>query len=97
ATRRGAGADGETVEQEIYDMIMAGRFLARPRLIWPTIFDDDEWRAFRGPTLFRGGENEKIYSPKAVVARLKRLAPTIRTEIIPGAGHDLTMVAAGLV
>jgi pimeloyl-ACP methyl ester carboxylesterase len=96
-TLRSAGADGEAIEQEIYDMIMAGRFLARPRLIWPTVFDDDEWRAFRVPTLFLVGENEKIYSPKAVVARLKRLAPTIRTEIIPGAGHDLTMVAAGLV
>jgi pimeloyl-ACP methyl ester carboxylesterase len=96
-TLRSAGADREAVEQEIYDLVMCGRFLARPRLIWPTVFDDEEWRAFRVPTLFLVGENEKIYSPKAVVARLNRLAPAIRTEIIPGAGHDLTMVTAGLV
>jgi pimeloyl-ACP methyl ester carboxylesterase len=96
-TVRSAGADREAVEQEIYDMVMTGRFLARPRMIWPKVFDDEEWRAFNVPALFLVGENEKIYSAKAAVRRLNRVAPAIRTEIIPGAGHDLTMVTADLV
>ena len=41
--------------------------------------------------------NEKIYSAKAAVRRLNRVAPQVKTEIIPGAGHDLTIVQADLV
>jgi pimeloyl-ACP methyl ester carboxylesterase len=96
-TLRSAGADHESVERYLCEMVMSGRFLARPRMIWPKVFDNEEWRAFRVPALFLVGENEKIYSPKRAVARLNRVAPAVRTEIIPGAGHDLTMVTAGLV
>jgi pimeloyl-ACP methyl ester carboxylesterase len=31
------------------------------------------------------------------VRRLKRVAPQVKAEIIPGCGHDLTMVQADLV
>ena len=43
------------------------------------------------------GENEKLYPAKNAVERLNIVAPQIQTEIIPGAGHDLTIVQAGLV
>jgi pimeloyl-ACP methyl ester carboxylesterase len=85
------------VEREIAEQLSAGRFFDLPRLIWPTVFGDDEWRRFTVPGLFMVGENEKIYSPRAAVKRLNRVAPQIGTEIIPGAGHDLTMVQADLV
>ena len=49
------------------------------------------------PCLFLVGENEKIYSAESAVARLKRVAPQVKAEIITGAGHDLTMVQADLV
>jgi pimeloyl-ACP methyl ester carboxylesterase len=42
-------------------------------------------------------ENEKLYPAKQAVERLNTIAPQIRTEIIPGAGHDLTLVQAALV
>jgi pimeloyl-ACP methyl ester carboxylesterase len=94
---RSAGPNREAVEQDIFEMVMSGRFFAKPRMMWPTVFDDEEWRTFAVPALFLVGENEKIYSPSKVVRRLQRVAPLVRTEIIPGAGHDLTMVKADLV
>jgi len=94
---RSAGPNRETVEQDIFEMVMSGRFFAKPRMMWPTVFSDDEWRAFAVPALFLVGENEKIYSPRKVIRRLQRVALLVRTEIIPGAGHDLTLVKADLV
>ena len=40
---------------------------------------------------------EKIYSAREAVKRLNTVAPKIETMIIPGAGHDLTLVQAELV
>ena len=37
------------------------------------------------------------YSAEKAVRRLNTFAPQIKTEIIPGAGHDLTLVQAELV
>lgn len=85
------------VEQDLAEIVTAGRFFVLPRLIWPTVLGDEEWRRFKVPGLFLVGENEKIYSAKAAVRRLNRVAPQIKTEIIPGAGHDLTLIRAGLV
>jgi pimeloyl-ACP methyl ester carboxylesterase len=85
------------VEQDIAEMVSAGRFFVLPRMVWPTVLDDEAWREFKVPCLFLVGENEKIYSAKAAVRRLNRVAPRIRTEIIPGVGHDLTLIRAGLV
>jgi hypothetical protein len=36
------------------------------------------------------GENEKSYAAADAVARLARVAPQIKTEVIANAGHDLT-------
>jgi pimeloyl-ACP methyl ester carboxylesterase len=58
---------------------------------------DDEWRSLRVPVLFLVGEHEKIYSPEKAVQRLRRTAPQVRAEIVPGAGHDLTVAQADLV
>jgi pimeloyl-ACP methyl ester carboxylesterase len=85
------------VERGIAEMLTTGRHFVLPRMIWPTVLDDEAWQRFSVPCLFLVGENEKIYSAKAAVRRLNRVAPQIKTEIIPGAGHDLTFVQADLV
>jgi pimeloyl-ACP methyl ester carboxylesterase len=85
------------VEREVAAMVQAGRFFALPRMVWPTVLDDEAWRRWSVPALFVVGENEKIYSARAAVRRLQRVAPQIRTRIIPGAGHDLTFVKPDLV
>jgi len=63
----------------------------------PPVLTDTEWGSLRTPTLFVAGENEVIYSAKKAVRRLKRVAPQVTTEIIPGAGHDLTFVQTAMV
>lgn len=85
------------VEEIVADLELANRLFALPRPPWPTVIDDKGWQGFRVPCLFLVGENEKIYSAQAAVWRLKRVAPQVKAEIIPGAGHDLTIVQAELV
>jgi len=67
------------------------------RVITPPVLQDDELRGLRIPTLFMVGENEKIYAARKAVLRLQRVAPQITAEIIPGAGHDFTIVQADIV
>jgi len=85
------------VNEAIADVELAVRLFDLPRPVWPTVIDDKGWQGFRVPCLFLVGEHEKIYSAQAAVRRLDRVAPRVRSEIIHGAGHDLTMVQADLV
>jgi len=64
---------------------------------WPRVLADRQWQELRMPCLFVVGANEKIYSARAAVRRLGRVAPRVKTEIIAGAGHDLTLVQPELV
>jgi hypothetical protein len=45
----------------------------------------------------KGEPYGKIYSAHSAVKRLKTVAPQIKTEIIPNAGHDLLWVQTDLV
>lgn len=65
--------------------------------ITPSVLTDNELKSIMVPTLFLVGENEKIYPARKAVERLNNLAPQIQTDIIPDAGHDLTIVQAELV
>jgi pimeloyl-ACP methyl ester carboxylesterase len=58
-------------------------------MVEPQVLDDDDLRAIAVPTLFAVGENEKLYPPAEALDRLAAVAPGIRTELIPAAGHDL--------
>lgn len=85
------------VERDVAELLKAGRFFDLPRPPWPTVLDDDAWRRWSVPCLFLVGENEKIYSPAAALKRLRRVAPQVEAEVVPGAGHDLAMVQPDLV
>jgi pimeloyl-ACP methyl ester carboxylesterase len=85
------------VEQDVAEILKSGRLFRLPPLVWPTVLDDAAWSRWSVPALFLVGEHEKIYSPRAALRRLARVAPGIRAEIVPGAGHDLTFVKPGLV
>jgi len=54
---------------------------------------------FRGArhTLYLVGENENLYSAQKAVQRLNQVAPQIKIETIPNAGHDLTFLQAEMV
>jgi pimeloyl-ACP methyl ester carboxylesterase len=94
---RGSDASRALFEETVADLQRVWRLFYLPRPPWSTVIDDKAWQGFRVPCLFLVGENEKIYSAEAAVRRLKRVAPQVKAEIIPGAGHDLTIVQADLV
>ncbi len=94
---QGGDACRARLEETITDLQMAWRHFALPAPDWPTTLDARRWQRFAVPCLFLVGDNEKIYPAKAAVARLHRVAPQVKTEIIPGAGHDLILVQPALV
>lgn len=57
-----------------------------------TALNDEDLQRLKVPTLFLVGENEVLYSAQKAIRRLSRVAPQIRTEVIPHAGHDLLLV-----
>jgi len=65
--------------------------------VYPTVLSDEELRRISIPTLFLVGEHEVIYSAPEAIGRLNSVAPQIKTELIPNAGHDLTIVQTALV
>ena len=92
---------GESGQQEV-EFITENAYLGlrcfKPKmLVNPTVLTDKELQDFKVPTLFLIGENEKIYSSEDAVLRLKNMAPHIKVQVIPNAGHDLTIVQAELV
>ena len=66
-------------------------------LVSPTVLTDNEWQNLKMSTLYIVGENEKIYSARQALSRLNRVAPHIKTKLIPAAGHDLIVVQAEMV
>jgi len=85
------------VAQAMEDAQTTVRVFALPPPPWPKVLTDEAWRTLRVPCLFLVGENEKIYSAEAAARRLGRIAPQVKAEIVPGAGHDLTIVHPDLV
>ncbi len=89
---RGDDACRERLEGALAEVRAGAYLFALPRPPWPAALTGEEWRNFRVPALFLVGEHEKIYSAEAAVRRLNRVAPQVKTEILRGAGHDLTIV-----
>ncbi|MGC4051979.1 MAG: alpha/beta hydrolase [Paludibaculum sp.] len=63
----------------------------------PPVVKDEQWQELRVPTLFLVGEHETIYPAEKAVRRMRRVAPRMTSEVIPGAGHDLHVAQPDLV
>lgn len=88
----------QTLLKEAVDDAMMGLKCFKFRMpVTPTVLEDDDLQSLKVSTLFLVGEHEKLYSAQKAVKRLNTVAPKIETEIIPNAGHDLTIVQAELV
>ena len=85
------------VEEFVDDMLMGWRCFKPRARVDITVLEDKELQSLKVPILFLVGEHEKIYSAQKAVQRLTTVAPQIKTEIIPQAGHDLTFVQADMV
>ncbi len=89
---------GQALIKDMLDGITVAARCFKPKpMIRMTVLTDEEWASLGIPALFLVGENEKIYSPLKAVGRLNSVAPGIKTEVIPNAGHDLIFVQADLV
>ena len=62
-----------------------------------TVLSDQALRDLKVPSLYLVGENEKVYPARKALERLNRVAPQIKTGLIPQTGHDLWIVQAELV
>ena len=78
------------------DLIVTALLSNRPvptGLTPPTVLSDDTLRQIAVPTTVLIGDREVIYrgGPHAALARAQRLIPDVRTHLIPGANHMLTV------
>ena len=85
------------LEEEVDAIVVRMRCFKTIRLIRPTVLDDADLMNINVPTLYLVGEHEKIYSAGKAIQRLHKMAPQIKTEVIPDAGHDLTFVQPEMV
>jgi pimeloyl-ACP methyl ester carboxylesterase len=85
------------VEEWIDNMYLGYRCFKMKSPFNPPTFTDQELQSINVPALYLVGENEKLYSARKAIQRLNRAAPQIQTEVIPNAGHDLTIVQTEIV
>ncbi len=85
------------IDEWLEEMLIGSKCFKFKLFPTPTVLKDDELKSIKVPTLFLVGENDKIYSPEKVVKRLNSLAPNVKPEILPNAGHDLTVAQAEMV
>lgn len=88
----------QKLAEELVDEILMGLRCFKPKApVGITVLEDKDLQSLKVPTLYLVGEHEKIYSAPEAVKRLNVVAPQIKAEIIPRAGHNLTVVQAELV
>jgi pimeloyl-ACP methyl ester carboxylesterase len=87
----------EMIDEWANEAYVAARSFKLKPLVNPTVLSNSDLLHITVPALFLVGENEKIYSATEAVERLKTVVPNIETEIMPDAGHDLTLAQADLV
>jgi pimeloyl-ACP methyl ester carboxylesterase len=93
-----SGASGRAwVDEAVADWALAERCFARLPAVPATVLSDQALRDLKVPSLYLVGENEKVYPARKALERLNRVAPQIKTGLIPQAGHDLWIVQAQLV
>jgi pimeloyl-ACP methyl ester carboxylesterase len=56
---------------------------------YPRMLTEAELAGIQVPVLYIRGENDRLASVNAAVARMNEMAPQIETAVISGAGHDL--------
>ena len=96
-TQKKDEASIKLVEDLVEDAFIGLRCFKFRMPVAPTVMSDKELQSIKVPALFLVGENEVIYPAQKAVQRLKNVAPSIKAEIIPNAGHDLTIVQAKIV
>ncbi|MFH1313896.1 MAG: alpha/beta hydrolase [Candidatus Eisenbacteria bacterium] len=95
--KRGDELSKRMLENWMNDALMAMKCFTFRMPITPTVLTDEELRNLEVPVLFLVGENEVVYPADEAVHRLKTVAPSIVTEVIQDASHDLTISQTRIV
>jgi pimeloyl-ACP methyl ester carboxylesterase len=61
------------------------------------VLSDSELQNFKVPVLYIAGEDERACSTQRAIERLSKVAPAIKTFVVPKSGHDACWVQADLV
>jgi pimeloyl-ACP methyl ester carboxylesterase len=85
------------IDQMVEELVLAKQCFKQRGFVPPTVLKDGDWEKMKVPVLFLVGENEVLYSPQEAVKRLKKVAPGVKTVIIPDSSHDITHSQADLV
>jgi pimeloyl-ACP methyl ester carboxylesterase len=96
-TARKDEASRRFVDDTFRDMQLAGKSFTPKAVVTPSVVKDSELTDLQIPALFLMGENEKTFPHEKAILRLNRIAPHLKTEVIPNAGHDLSFVQPDLV
>lgn len=85
------GAPESTLASPLFEQMNIGIQTVRMRASFPPVFRDEELRRIQTPLLLMFGEAEIMYDISKALARAKRLIANLETEIIPKAGHLLSI------
>jgi pimeloyl-ACP methyl ester carboxylesterase len=90
--------EGRRIAEELIEdtQRMTRCYAPRP-IVPPTRMSDAELRRIRVPSLLLVGANETVLSASRAMRRVHAVAPQIRAEIVPGAGHDLPLAQRELM
>jgi pimeloyl-ACP methyl ester carboxylesterase len=91
------GSATDAAGRKLFDSVVDEAYLGMPSFdlrqgAIPRVLSDEQLASIQPPVLFMVGEDETLYPARDAIARLARVAPQVRTELIQGAGHDLTWV-----
>ncbi|HSL47629.1 MAG TPA: alpha/beta hydrolase [Candidatus Deferrimicrobiaceae bacterium] len=65
--------------------------------IFPTVFPDQDLRRIAAPTLLLVAAHEVMYNPGRALERARLLVPDLEAEVVPDAGHFVSMEQAEIV
>ena len=92
------GKEGREIVDERVDYVQIAYSSFKFKMpVNPTVLSDSELQNIRVPLLYLVGANETMYSADSAIARLRKVAPIIETELISGTGHDLMFTHTEIV
>jgi pimeloyl-ACP methyl ester carboxylesterase len=86
------GPSREAIDNMVDEALLSFKCFKRRSFVAPTVLTTEDWQNLKVPTLFLVGENEVTYSAQKAIRHLNKVAPEVKTEITPDAGHDLAIV-----
>ncbi|MDI2099166.1 alpha/beta fold hydrolase [Ruicaihuangia caeni] len=86
-------AKGNEIEPHLFEQFYQGimHFGWKHKIVRPSRFSREELAAVSAPGLFLVGDQEVIYSTEKAVRKVRELRPDFEVDVIPGAGHGLSV------